>query len=246
VWLWDEWPGRFGPDAGIDLVWETHDGDTWAVQAKAYDPRYSVTKADVDTFLSESGRPQFAYRLLVTTTNLIGTRAEKTLDEQAVPARVVRLAQLEQAAVVWPDHLDDLRPRRPAPKRPLPHSAEAVAAVCSGFSHHDRGQLVMACGTGETLVGLWVSEQLACGRTLVLVPSLSLLAQTLREWSRSAAAPFTWLAVCSDPTVADDDVLVDRRAVRCGVLQRTAGAEVTDQPWRRAVDAACGTQPVAS
>jgi predicted helicase len=52
VWLWDEWPGRFGPDAGIDLVAETHDGDPWAIQAKAYDQRYSVTKADVPSVSS--------------------------------------------------------------------------------------------------------------------------------------------------------------------------------------------------
>lgn len=207
VWLWDEWPGRFGPDAGIDLVGETHDGDLWAIQAKAYDERYSVTKADVNTFLSESGRAQFAYRLLIATTNLIGVRAEKTLDEQAVPAGVVRLSQLEQSTVDWPNSLDELRPRRSSPKQPFPHTAEAVTAICTGFGRHDRGQLVMACGTGKTLVGLWVSERLACERTLVLVPSLSLLAQTLREWAASATSPFTSLAVCSDPTVEEDDLV---------------------------------------
>ena len=47
VWLWDEWPGRKGQDAGIDLVAETHERDLWAIQAKAYDPRYQVKKADV-------------------------------------------------------------------------------------------------------------------------------------------------------------------------------------------------------
>ena len=35
IWLWDEWPERWGPDAGIDLVAETHDRDLWAIQAKA-------------------------------------------------------------------------------------------------------------------------------------------------------------------------------------------------------------------
>jgi|SRR5271165_38445 len=50
----EEWPGRWGADAGIDLVVEAREGGLWAVQAKAYDPSYSVTKADVDTFLSES------------------------------------------------------------------------------------------------------------------------------------------------------------------------------------------------
>ncbi len=54
VWPWDEWPGRWGADAGIDLVVEDREAGPWAVQAKAYDPAHSVTKADVDTFLSES------------------------------------------------------------------------------------------------------------------------------------------------------------------------------------------------
>ena len=38
VWLWDKWPDRWGPDIGIDLVARTHDGDLWAVQAKAWNP----------------------------------------------------------------------------------------------------------------------------------------------------------------------------------------------------------------
>ena len=42
VWLWDDWPGRWGPDAGIDLVAETHDRRLWAIQAKAYDPAYRI------------------------------------------------------------------------------------------------------------------------------------------------------------------------------------------------------------
>src|SRR5271165_7113244 len=48
VWLRDEWPGRWGADAGIDLVAEDREGGLWAVQAKAYDSAYSVTKTDVD------------------------------------------------------------------------------------------------------------------------------------------------------------------------------------------------------
>ena len=63
VWLWDEWPGRWGRDAGIDLVAEDHEGGLWAVQAKHYDPAYAIKKADLDSFLSESSRPGFTYRL---------------------------------------------------------------------------------------------------------------------------------------------------------------------------------------
>ena len=33
IWLWDEWPGRWGRDKGIDLVFKDKSGETWAVQA---------------------------------------------------------------------------------------------------------------------------------------------------------------------------------------------------------------------
>jgi predicted helicase len=57
AWLWSEWPGRWGPDAGIDLVAETHDAHLWAVQTKAYARGASVTKAAVDSFLWKIENP---------------------------------------------------------------------------------------------------------------------------------------------------------------------------------------------
>ena len=70
VWLWDDWPGRWGPDCGIDLVAEDRDGKNWAIQAKCYDPKYSVTKSDVDKFLSESTNENIHHRLLSPTNNV--------------------------------------------------------------------------------------------------------------------------------------------------------------------------------
>ena len=60
VWLWDEWPGRWAADAGIDVLAEDREGGLWAVQAKHYAPEYAVKKADIDSFLSESSRPGFS------------------------------------------------------------------------------------------------------------------------------------------------------------------------------------------
>ena len=209
IWLWQDWPGRWGADAGIDLVAEAESGDLWAIQAKAYDPRYTITRPDVDTFLAESARPQFAYRLIIATTNKIGRTAKRTIDAQGVPVGLLLLADLEKAPVDWPHSPNYLRPRRIRPKRPFAHNREAVSAVCRGFNNSDRGQLIMACGTGKTLVGLWTAERLGCRRTLILLPSLSLLAQTMREWAANARKPFAVLAVCSDESVADDDRLVE-------------------------------------
>ena len=68
VWLWKDWPERWGTDAGIDLVARTRAGELWAIQAKADHPDRAITKREIDSFLSESNRPQFAYRLLMATT----------------------------------------------------------------------------------------------------------------------------------------------------------------------------------
>lgn len=208
IWLWKEWPGAWGRDAGIDLVAEEHGGGLWAIQAKAYDAAYAIKKADVDSFLSESSRPEFSYRLLIATTDRLGPTAKRTLDAQREPVGYRLRSQLALAPLAWPASPDDLRPRRPAPKKPYPHVLEAIRATVRGFNGADRGQLVMACGTGKTLAAMWIGERLDSTRTLILVPSLSLLSQTLREWSANATKPFDYLAVCSDETVTDQDQFV--------------------------------------
>ena len=60
AWLQDEWPERWGPDCGIDLIFKQKNGETWAVQAKCYDKKYSVTKDDMNAFLTESNRASFS------------------------------------------------------------------------------------------------------------------------------------------------------------------------------------------
>jgi superfamily II DNA or RNA helicase len=237
VWLWDEWPGRWGADAGIDLVVEDREGGLWAVQAKAYDPAYSVTKADIDTFLSESSRAEFSYRLLIATTNRVGTTARRTLAAQEKQAGLLLLVDLEAAQVDWPSGPTALQPKSPTRKHPRPHQREAIRGVARGFAAEDRGQLIMACGTGKTLTALFIAERLEAKRTLVLVPSLSLLAQTLREWTANASEDFACLAVCSDDTVVEPDAAVsstsdlgfpvttDATAI-ARFLRRRAGREV--------------------
>jgi predicted helicase len=231
VWLWSEWPGRWGADAGIDLVAETTAGDLWGIQAKAYDPAYAIKKSDVDSFLSESSRPQFTYRLLMATTDRIGATARRTLAGQEKPAGLLLRSQLTLAEVEWPKSPADLVPRRPKRKRPRPHQRKAVTAVVKGFAAAaDRGQLVMACGTGKTLAACFLAEKLNARRVLVLVPSLSLLAQSLREWA--TAAEFGYLAVCSDETVAGEDAVVARTS-ELGIPVTTDPAAITTFLRRR-------------
>lgn len=205
VYLWDEWPRRWGRDAGIDLVAETNRGDNWAIQAKAYAPGYWIKKRDVDSFLSESSRRAFSFRVLVGTTDHLGENAARTIHDQEKPAGLQLLSDLRHADVQWPARLDDLKPHQPIRLEPRSHQTEAITAVVGGMKATDRGQLLMACGTGKTLTALWIDESLCASRTLVIVPSLSLLGQTLRAWTAQSEHPFEYLAVCSDQTVVSED-----------------------------------------
>jgi superfamily II DNA or RNA helicase len=206
VWLWDEWTGRWGGDAGIDLVAEDRTGHLWAIQAKAYDPAYRVTKRDVNKFLAESGREVFTYRMLIATTNLIDRIGERTVQDQEKRVTFFRLNDLQAADVDWPASPTALRPTQPRkPTRPRKYQREAITKVVKGFESADRGQLIMACGTGKTLTALFVNEKLNATRTLILVPSLSLLKQTLNVWRANCNTEFASLPVCSDDTVARDD-----------------------------------------
>lgn len=87
--------------------------------------------------------------------------------------------------------------------RRRPHQRVAIYDVLAGFRKHDRGQLIMACGTGKTATGLWIKEDLDAQCTLVLIPSIALVDQFASEW-RKFASPgqqYLSLCVCSDKTV---------------------------------------------
>jgi superfamily II DNA or RNA helicase len=206
VWLWEEWPGRWPVESGIDLVAEDRSKQLWAIQAKADNAARQVTHHGVSHFVAESGRAIFSNRMLIATTDRIHHIGERTMKEIEKPPIIVRLSDLEAAEVDWPASLSDLRPAPPPePKRPWPYQRQAVNEVVKGFDEAERGQMVMACGTGKTLAALFIKEKLAADRTLVLVPSLSLLKQTLREWMANKSIDFDFRAVCSDETVAHAD-----------------------------------------
>jgi len=106
-----------------------------------------------------------------------------------------------------------LKSRRPALQRgqsiavPREHQEEALSAIASEFRRATRTTVVMACGTGKTLVGLWAAERQRARLVVVFVPSLALMSQTLAEWRKHARAPekTDWICVCSDETVVIED-----------------------------------------
>ncbi|MXX41960.1 MAG: DEAD/DEAH box helicase [Acidimicrobiales bacterium] len=224
VWRWAEWPERealgYGADIGIDLVAEQTEaagGGLCAIQTKAY-ATGRVDKGAVDSFISASATDDFTARLLVLTAP--PTAQARLMIEKASPrCEVLHRSDLESWPVNWAECLDDPARLRFATEdrhTPKPFQAEAVAKVVAGFAENDRGRLVLPCGTGKSVVSLWVAEQMAGigGRVLYLVPSIALMNQTMREWAsqRDPAIPHRYIGVCSDTRAghtAEDAPLVE-------------------------------------
>ena len=208
VWLWADWadtrPGFDGADIGIDLVAEERNGDGYcAIQCKCYAPGTTISRLHLDSFISASAREPFTNRMVVDTGDEWGPNARKILIGLKPACTVLRFGDLADRPFDWPD-LNREEPEklalRHAPFHLRPHQQEAFDDVVAGLEAHDRGKLVMACGTGKTFTALRIAEQVAGigGRVLYLVPSLALFAQSMREWATQRELPHRYIGVCSD------------------------------------------------
>lgn len=217
VWLWQEWPDRNGlVDTGIDLVAEDrYTGELVAIQAKFYDPARPLPKQSIDSFFTELGKAPFTGGMIVSTTDNWSKHAEAALLNQSKPIQRIRLKDFEESTIDWSQFsLEEPEVLVQLPgKQPRKYQQEAIDAVTKGFELHDRGKLIMACGTGKTFTSLkLVEEQVPVGGSvLFLVPSIALLQQTLNEWTAQADVPLRPFAVCSDASVGraqNEDVAV--------------------------------------
>ena len=203
-------------DAGIDLVLTSNTGEFHAVQCKNYSAEYSIQKTDIDSFFTASGKQWFTHRYIVTTTNKWSKNAREALTNQQIPVSVINLEDLENSQIDWSQFQIKDKPVLKAKKGLRPHQQSALKSVETRFNGGEtRGKLIMACGTGKTFTALKIAEKMAGKgkRVLFLVPSLSLLSQTLREWNQDTETPLINFAVCSDSDVGkkhnEDSVLAN-------------------------------------
>ena len=214
VWLWSEWvthmPRFQRPDLGIDLVARERDGGYCAIQCKCYAAGTRISKRDLESFISASARAPFTSRIVVDTGEEWGPNAKKTIAPLRVPCQVIHFGDLTSRPFDWPD-LRHQTPEDLSSRHELfqlrPHQEEAFTDVMNGFRSHDRGKLIMACGTGKTFTALRIAEAVAGigGRVLYLVPSIALFSQTMREWSEQRQVPHRYVGICSDTRAGRTD-----------------------------------------
>lgn len=221
VYRWSDWKYNGGaPDTGIDLVARRIDDGTWvAIQCKFYMPTTRLAKADLDSFFEASGRSfntesgpeHFGSRIVISTTDHWSSHAEEALANQLIPTSRIGTAAIAESPINWdvafPGSEIQINLSQCETFEPRPHQQEAIDSAMAGFATHDRGKLIMACGTGKTFTALRLAERVAeenggKARILFLVPSISLLSQTLKEWTAQGRLDMRTFAVCSDSKVS--------------------------------------------
>lgn len=215
VYLWEEWRkhwislGNPDPqsDAGIDLVAVEDVEDNpriFAIQAKFYAEDAKIKKSDgIDSFLSALGKQPFTNGMLFLTSYAASHHVNEAIQGRDKPINIIDLFALESSKIDWSQYLQKSTVAFKEPKDLRDYQKKAIANVITGLKYADRGKLIMACGTGKTFTSLRLAEEVAGkgGKVLFLVPSLSLLSQTLTEWTQEALLPIHSFAVCSDSEV---------------------------------------------
>ena len=200
IWRWADWPkreevtGLDGRDIGIDLVAHRTTGEWVAIQCKCYDERRTLGKGHIDKFLGGSQQPVFRLRWIVATCRW-GPIAE----------RAIRNAHPQVTQIDFREYLhvevEERDAKRPV-QEPWPLQADVIEDAVEGLANHDRGRLVMACGTGKTFTSLRIAEHVVSDgqRILFAAPTIALVSQARREWLRQTTRRLECIVVCSDPT----------------------------------------------
>jgi predicted helicase len=222
VWHYEDWAkeheGYSTKDIGIDLVAKLRDEEGYcAVQCKFYEAEHSISKSDLDSFISASSTNDFTRLMLIdTSTQPIGSNAQSVFDNINQDYIRIQLSELEESRVDWSSYVSDGTVRLRSKKELRDHQIQALNAVREGLVKDDRGKMIMACGTGKTFTSLRIAEDLAgSGKTILyMVPSLALMSQTIREWKNDAKDDFTAFSACSDNKVgkkkaSDDQIEVN-------------------------------------
>jgi len=214
VWLLREvptqvssWLNLRSQDQGIDLIAETKSGKYWAVQCKyREDDSKSLTLRELSTFTTTAYTvcKNIDFGLICTTSGRVTHKLSGATRIGLCTSEV--WSELDEEFFKTAHRFLKHQPTKLSPKTPCKHQERAVANSLKYFKNgnNSRGKLIMACGTGKSLIGYWISEALKSKLTVVAVPSLALVKQTLDVWLRETIArkeKSDWICVCSDKTV---------------------------------------------
>ena len=222
IWLFSELPakeleilGLPSQDLGIDIIAKSGD-EYHAIQCKFHDDNSkSITFKEVATFISLlESNPKLTQGYICSTADSTSHNFQK------LKTKPINLILSDDWNNLGPDFFhqieDILNGKKPTYKifEPKEHQEKAIKDAVSYFSKsaNTRGKLIFPCGSGKSLTGLWITQALKSKTTLIAVPSLSLIKQTLEVYISQMTAlnvPVKWLCICSDEGIGkDEDVVI--------------------------------------
>ncbi|RSA48978.1 DEAD/DEAH box helicase [Enterococcus faecium] len=208
VWLLNEVPEEYAipkKDTGVDLVARNEaTGELTAIQAKFYDSK--IYKRHIDSFLAELGKSYYSDGIIVYSLDSLSSNADEAINQLSKPVAQIGLSDLRNSRIDWesfiPSSSNEVKVKNV--KKTRPYQNEAINLTIDYFKENDRGQLIMAPGTGKTFTSLKLVEKMAkqtnkeTFNVLYLVPSIQLLSQTLIGWNNDTELSMHSFAVTSD------------------------------------------------
>ena len=210
VWMWKDWAAQnrvyeklgTAQDLGIDIVArERVGGELCAIQCKCNSDKTILDAGPASNFIANAAANGMKNYILACT-GPINKNAMAKL--KGVKCQIITKDDLRYR-LDWHSYPKKIVPL--PPKKLKEYQRQAVNDVIFGFDKNQRGKLIMACGTGKTLVSLHIAEKMVGrgGSILYLVPSISLILQSMREWADNANIPHYYMAVCSDKSVRNTE-----------------------------------------
>ena len=219
VWLWKDVPRRVlddiglpGQDLGVDLIAKSGE-EYHAIQCKYHSNKHkAVTYREVSTFLSTIAKcDKISMGYICSSANVTSKNYDK------VPKKLISKVLSDTWENLPKEFFRNLKTylENKAVKlevyKPLPHQKKAVDQAKSHYLKESRGKLIFPCGSGKSLTGFWITRELESKNTLIAVPSLSLVKQTLDVYLGQIVArkeKVKWLCICSDESIGKSDDIV--------------------------------------
>jgi superfamily II DNA or RNA helicase len=221
VWMLSEVPQKTleylnipSHDLGIDLIAKNRD-EYHAIQCKFHtDIDSSVSFREVATFISLlEGNKNFTQGYICSSANITSRNFEKIETKPITTILADTWQNLDKDFFDKARNFLNKEKYAPIAYKPKEHQIKALKQAVNYFvkENNTRGKLIFPCGAGKSLTGYWMTQELKSKSTIIAVPSLSLVKQTLDVYLREIVAKgikVKWLCICSDEGIGSEEDIV--------------------------------------
>ena len=223
VWLLNEVPSSIlehlelpSHDLGIDLIAQWGD-EFHAIQCKYHsDYNTSVNFKEVATFISLlEGNSKFTQGYICSTADSTSRNLDKVKTKHINHILSDSWQELDEDFFDKVRNYFENKSYKPIAYTPKEHQVKALKDCVTYFNNpeNSKGKLIFPCGAGKSLTGFWMTQELKSTATIIAVPSLSLVKQTLDVYLREIVArgiAVEWLCICSDEGIGKDDEILEK------------------------------------